>query len=29
MTVTSGPAVQALGMRGDTGTGVVTPVIPQ
>src|SRR6478672_8263504 len=29
VTVTSGPAVQALGMLGDTGTGVVTPVIPQ
>ncbi|HEY2912977.1 MAG TPA: hypothetical protein VGK21_06430 [Candidatus Angelobacter sp.] len=29
LTVTSGPAVQALGMLGDTGTGVVTPVIPQ
>jgi hypothetical protein len=29
VTVTSGPAVQVLGMLGDTGTGVVTPVIPQ
>jgi hypothetical protein len=29
MTVTSGPAIQALGMVGDTGTSVVTPVIPQ
>jgi hypothetical protein len=29
LTVTSGPAVQALGMLGDTSTGVVTPVIPQ
>jgi hypothetical protein len=29
MTVTSGSAVQALGMVGDTGTSVVTPVIPQ
>ena len=29
VTVTSGPAVQALGMLGDTSTGVVTPVIPQ
>lgn len=29
MTVTSGPAVQALGMLGDTSTGIVTPVIPQ
>jgi hypothetical protein len=29
MTVAPGPAVQALGMLGDTGTGVVTPVIPQ
>ena len=28
-TVTSGPAVQVLGMLGDTGTGIVTPVIPQ
>lgn len=29
LTVTSGPAVQALGMLGDTSTGIVTPVIPQ
>jgi hypothetical protein len=29
MTVTSGPAVQVLGMRGDTSTGTVLPVIPQ
>lgn len=29
ITVTSGPAVQVLGMLGDTSTGVVTPVIPQ
>src|SRR6476646_4044585 len=29
VTVTSGPAVQALGMLGDTSTGIVTPVIPQ
>jgi hypothetical protein len=29
MTVTSGPAVQALGMTGNTATSVVTPVIPQ
>jgi hypothetical protein len=30
MTVTSGNApIQALGMTGDTATGVVTPVIPQ
>jgi len=29
VTVTSGPAVQVLGMLGDTGTGIVTPVIPQ
>lgn len=29
VTVTSGPAVQVLGMLGDTSTGVVTPVIPQ
>ncbi len=29
VTVTSGPAVQALGMLGDTSTGLVTPVIPQ
>jgi hypothetical protein len=29
MTVTSGPAVQALGLRGDTSTGTVLPVIPQ
>jgi hypothetical protein len=29
VTVTSGPAVQALGMLGDTNTGIVTPVIPQ
>jgi hypothetical protein len=29
MTVTSGPAVQVLGMRGDTSTGTVVPVIPQ
>ncbi len=30
MTVTSGNApIQALGMTGDTSTGVVTPVIPQ
>jgi hypothetical protein len=29
VTVTSGPAVQVLGMSGDTSTGTVTPVIPQ
>jgi len=29
ITVTSGPAVQVLGMLGDTSTGIVTPVIPQ
>lgn len=29
VTVTSGPAVQVLGMLGDTSIGVVTPVIPQ
>jgi hypothetical protein len=29
VTVTSGPAVQMLGMLGDTSTGIVTPVIPQ
>jgi hypothetical protein len=29
VTVTSGPAVQVLGMLGDTSTGVVAPVIPQ
>jgi hypothetical protein len=29
MTVTSGPAVQALGMLGDTSNGTVLPVIPQ
>jgi hypothetical protein len=29
VTVTSGHAVQVLGMLGDTSTGVVTPVIPQ
>ena len=29
VTVTSGPAVQVLGMQGDTGTGTVLPVIPQ
>ena len=29
VTVTSGPAIQVLGMLGDTSTGVVTPVIPQ
>ena len=29
VTVTSGPAVQVLGMLGDTSTGTVTPVIPQ
>jgi hypothetical protein len=29
VTVTSGPAVQVLGMLGDTNTGIVTPVIPQ
>lgn len=29
VTVTSGPAVQVLGMLGDTSTGIVTPVIPQ
>jgi hypothetical protein len=29
ITVTSGPAVQVLGMLGDTSTGTVTPVIPQ
>jgi hypothetical protein len=29
VTVTSGPAVQVLGMQGDTSTGIVTPVIPQ
>jgi hypothetical protein len=28
-TVTSGPAVQVLGMLGDTSTGTVSPVIPQ
>jgi len=28
-TVTSGSAVQVLGMLGDTSTGIVTPVIPQ
>lgn len=29
ITVTSGPAVQALGMLGDTSAGTVAPVIPQ
>lgn len=29
VTVTSGPAVQALGMLGDTSAGTVAPVIPQ
>jgi hypothetical protein len=29
MTVTSGPAVQALGMLGDKNAGTVIPVIPQ
>jgi hypothetical protein len=29
VTVTSGPAIQVLGMLGDTSTGLVTPVIPQ
>ena len=29
MTVTSGNAVQALGMQGDTSAGTVLPVIPQ
>jgi hypothetical protein len=29
VTVTSGPAVQVLGMLGDTSTGTVVPVIPQ
>ena len=29
VTVTSGPAVQALGMQGDTAAGTVVPVIPQ
>jgi hypothetical protein len=29
MTVTSGPAVQALGMLGDKNAGTVAPVIPQ
>ena len=29
ITVTSGPAVQVLGMLGDTSTGTVSPVIPQ
>jgi hypothetical protein len=29
VTVTSGPAVQVLGMLGDTSTGTVSPVIPQ
>lgn len=29
MTVSPGPAIQALGMLGNTSTGVVTPVIPQ
>jgi hypothetical protein len=29
VTVTSGPAVQVLGMLGDTSTSIVTPVIPQ
>jgi hypothetical protein len=29
VTVTSGPAVQILGMLGDTSTGIVTPVVPQ
>jgi hypothetical protein len=29
MTVTSGPAVQALGMLGDKAAGTVAPVIPQ
>ena len=29
VTVTSGPAVQVLGMLGDTSTGTVLPVIPQ
>jgi hypothetical protein len=29
MTVTSGPAIQALGMLGDTAAGTVAPVIPQ
>src|SRR5215831_13826209 len=29
MTVTSGPAVQALGMLGDTSAGTIVPVIPQ
>jgi hypothetical protein len=28
-TVTSGPAVQALGMLGDTSAGTIVPVIPQ
>ena len=29
ITVTSGPAVQALGMLGDTSAGTIVPVIPQ
>lgn len=29
VTVTSGPAVQVLGMLGDTSTGTIVPVIPQ
>jgi len=29
VTVTSGPAVQVLGMLGDTSSGTVSPVIPQ
>jgi hypothetical protein len=29
MTVTSGPAVQALGMLGDKNAGTVAPIIPQ
>ena len=29
MTVSPGPAIQALGMLGNTSTGVITPVIPQ
>jgi hypothetical protein len=29
MTVTSGSAIQALGMLGDTAAGTVAPVIPQ
>jgi hypothetical protein len=29
VTVTSGPAVQVLGMLGDTSAGTIVPVIPQ